>query len=181
MKTLIIIYLVVLFAPFASAEVYRWEDENGMNFTDDPASVPEKYREKVTSEALRQIENPAPQVKAEAMRRKMPVVTPKNQFAAYQNEFERKRLATAEARQNKTRAAVAKQADDDFPSLATAVVACLLLTLFLAIAWILTILDIGNSKFKTPFIKAEWMVVVIFMPGIGMLFYYILGLGQKSS
>jgi hypothetical protein len=25
------------------------------------------------------------------------------------------------------------------------------------------------------------MAVVIFMPGIGMMFYYILGLGQKSS
>ena len=182
MKTVIIIYLLALLASVASAEVYRWDDENGINFTDDPASVPEMYREKVSAEATGQINNTAPQVRVEATRRKIPVVTQENRIAAYQDDLVRQRRATAETRQNQTRAlAVAKYADNDFPSLATAVVVCLLLTLFLAIAWIATILDIGKSEFITPSIKTAWMAVVIFMPGIGMMFYYILGLGQKSS
>ena len=182
MKTVIIIYLLALLASVASAEVYRWDDENGMNFTDDPASVPEKYREKVSSEATGQIKNPAPQVRVEATRRKIPVVTQENQIAAYQDDLERQRRATGAIRQIQSRAlAVAEHADNDFPSLATAVVVCLLSTLFLAIAWIATIFDISKSEFITPSIKAAWMAVVILMPGIGMMYYYILGLGQKSS
>ena len=183
MKTVIIICLLALLAPVASAEVYRWEDENGMNFTDDPASVPEKYREKVSAEATEQIKDPAPLVRVEATRRKIPVVTQEHQIAAYQDDLEQESRATGAIRQIQARATAvsAKHADNDFPSLATAVVVCILSTLFLAIAWIVTILDIGKSEFVTPSIKAAWMVVVIFMPGIGMLIYYILGLGQKSS
>jgi cobalamin biosynthesis Mg chelatase CobN len=177
-------YLLALLAPVASAEVYRWEDENGMNFTDDPASVPEKYREKVPAETTEQIENPTPQIRVEATRRKMPVVTQENQIAAYQDDLEQQRQATAETRQNQAKAAAAVNArnvKETFPSLATAVVVCILSTLFLTIAWIATIFDISKSEFITPSIKTAWMAVVIFMPGVGMMFYYILGLGQKSS
>ena len=184
MKTVIIIYLFVLLSSVASAEVYRWEDENGINFTDDLASVPEKYREKVSTKSTGQIKDPVPQVRVEATQRKIPVVNQENQIAAYQKDLEQQRQATAETRRNQAKAAAAVNArnvKDTFPSLATAVVVCILSTLFLAIAWIATIFDIGKSEFITPSIKAAWMVVVIFIPGIGMLFYYILGLGQKSS
>ncbi|MDR3579619.1 MAG: PLDc N-terminal domain-containing protein [Oryzomonas sp.] len=182
MKTVIIIYLLVLLAPVASAEVYRWEDENGINFTDDPASVPEKYREKVASETMGQIKEPAPHVRVEATRRKIPVVTQEKQIAAYQDGLERQRPATGAIRQIQGRAVAvnARNAKEPFPSLATAVVVCILSTLFLAIAWIATIFDISKSEFITPSIKAAWMVVVIFIPGVGMMLYYILGLGQKK-
>ncbi len=183
MKTVIIIYLLVLFASVASAEVYRWEDENGINFTDDPASAPEKYREKVVSEATGQIKDPVPQVRVEATWRKIPVVPQENQIAAYQDDLDQQRRATGAIRQMQSKAVAvnAGNVKDPFPSLATAVVVCILSTLFLAIAWIATIFDISKSKFITPSIKATWMVVVIFMPGIGMMLYYILGLAQKSS
>jgi hypothetical protein len=184
LKSVIIIYLLALLAPVASAEVYRWVDENGMNFTDDPASVPEKYREKVASEEIGQIEDPVPQVRVVAPRGKKPVVTQENQIAAYQDDLERQRAATVEIRQNQAKAVFAvnnRNAKDPFPSLATAVVVCILSTLFLAIAWIATIFDISKSEFITPSIKAAWMVVVIFMPGFGMILYYILGLAQKNS
>jgi uncharacterized protein DUF4124 len=37
-----------LLAPPASADIYRWEDESGViHFTDDPGSIPAKYRGKV--------------------------------------------------------------------------------------------------------------------------------------
>ena len=36
-----------LLAPSASADIYRWEDESGViHFTDDPSSIPAKYRGK---------------------------------------------------------------------------------------------------------------------------------------
>ena len=183
MKTVIIICLLALLAPVASAEIYRWEDENGMNFTDDPASVPERYREKVPAEATEQIKDPTPQVSVEATQRKVPVVTQEKQVAAYQDDLEQQRRENGEIRQIQARAVAVSATNDKepFPSLATAVVVCILSTLFLLIAWIFTILDVGKSEFVKPSIKAAWMVVVIFMPGIGMLFYYILGLGQKNS
>jgi hypothetical protein len=183
LKTVIIICLLALLAPVASAEIYRWEDENGMNFTDDPASVPERYREKVPAEATEQIKDPTPQVSVEATQRKVPVVTQEKQVAAYQDDLEQQRRENGEIRQIQARAVAVSATNDKepFPSLATAVVVCILSTLFLLIAWIFTILDVGKSEFVKPSIKAAWMVVVIFMPGIGMLFYYILGLGQKNS
>jgi hypothetical protein len=50
MRTLlIVIVLVVLCAP-VHAEIYKWVDEKGtVHFTEDPATIPEKYREKVKS------------------------------------------------------------------------------------------------------------------------------------
>jgi hypothetical protein len=184
MKTVIIIYLLVLLASVASAEVYRWEDGNVINFTDDPALVPDKYREKASLEGTGQIVNPAPQqVGVKATQRKLPVVTQGNQIAAYQDDLDQPRPVTGAIRQIQARGAAVNtgNVEDDFPSLATAVVVCILSMLFLAIAWIATIFDISKSKFITPSLKSAWMVVVIFMPGIGMMFYYILGLGQKSS
>jgi len=181
-KTIIIMYLLALLAPVASAEVYRWEDENGMNFSDNPASVPEGQREKTPAEATGQIKNPVPHARSEAPRLRRVAVTQEQQIAAYQDNLEQQRRATVATRQNQAKAAAAGLGNvaETFPSLATMVVVCLLLTLFLAIAWVVTIVDIGKSTFITPTIKTVWMVVVILMPGIGMLFYYILGLSQKA-
>src|SRR5450631_2241119 len=50
----------------ASAEIYRWEDANGVNFTDDSSSVPEKFREKLITEADARPESTVPPVNAEA-------------------------------------------------------------------------------------------------------------------
>ncbi len=47
MKTGIIFLLMVLFAIPAGAETYKWVDSQGnVNYTDDPASIPHKYRKK---------------------------------------------------------------------------------------------------------------------------------------
>ena len=183
MKTAIIIYLSALLASVASAEIYRWEDENSINFTDDLASVPEKYREKVPSEAMGQIKNPPLQARVEATRRKLPVVIQESRIAANQEYPDLQRQPAASIRQMQAKAAAvgARNVRDGFPSLATAVVVCILSALFLAIAWIATIFDIRKSEFITPSIKTAWMFVVILMPGIGMVCYYILGLGQKSN
>jgi hypothetical protein len=59
-RTVITLCILLLLTSVASAEVYKWEDANGIHFTDSPASVPEKYREKVYAETREQIQNTAP-------------------------------------------------------------------------------------------------------------------------
>jgi len=51
----------------------------------------------------------------------------------------------------------------------------------LFIAWIATIADIVISEFVVPSNKTVWMLLVLFLPVLGMLLYYLLGLSQKSS
>jgi hypothetical protein len=42
-----ILALFALLVPFASADIYRWEDESGVvHFTDDLSNIPAKYRRK---------------------------------------------------------------------------------------------------------------------------------------
>jgi len=41
---------LLLHSQLAHAEIYKWVDEKGtVHFTEDPATIPEKYREKVKS------------------------------------------------------------------------------------------------------------------------------------
>ena len=63
MKTLLLLIAIVLLASLAHAEVYKWQDDNGaMHFTDNPFSVPVKYREKVYAEAVQQIKKTTPNI-----------------------------------------------------------------------------------------------------------------------
>jgi hypothetical protein len=47
--------IFVLLASAAFCETYTWEDQNGINFTDDLAKVPKKYRSKAIAEARKDI------------------------------------------------------------------------------------------------------------------------------
>jgi len=51
MKPLIPTLVLVLLASAAFCETYTWEDQNGINFTDDLGKVPKKYRSKAIAEA----------------------------------------------------------------------------------------------------------------------------------
>ena len=47
MKIIIVLMFVIFATTAAYGEVYKWEDSNGMHFTDNALSIPQKYREKV--------------------------------------------------------------------------------------------------------------------------------------
>jgi len=50
MKWIIAIFGLLLFFTFANAEIYKWVDEKGtVHFTEDPSTIPEKYRDKIKS------------------------------------------------------------------------------------------------------------------------------------
>lgn len=64
MKTTLIVFVLIVFCAFADAEIYKWTDEKGtVHFTEDPATIPEKYRDqakgRLTEDDLMSIEERA--------------------------------------------------------------------------------------------------------------------------
>jgi hypothetical protein len=69
--------------------------------------------------------------------------------------------------------------DNTLQSLAKFIVIWIILGFFLFVVWAGTIVDIARSEFETNTQKTGWMLLVLFLPLLGMLFYLILGLKQK--
>jgi signal transduction histidine kinase len=59
-----VLAILLFFAAAASADTYKWEDKNGVHFTDNLSSVPKKYRKKALAEASGDITIRDPEVKA---------------------------------------------------------------------------------------------------------------------
>ena len=181
MKTFIIIYMLIQLTSVASAEIYRWEDANGINFTDNPYSVPEEYREKIFEETSAQSDGTASQKKSGMVKQKKPVITHTYQTSIYQAQFEQQRRAPMAIKRYQAKA-IASRAEiekDTFPSLATLVVIWIIIAFFLITAWVFTIVDIVRSNFITPTLKKIWVFLVVFIPVVGMLAYFKLGFSQK--
>ena len=183
MKTVIILYMLLSLTSAASAEVYTWEDENGINFSDNPSSTQEEYREVAFDETRVQTRSRSPYVRVETALQNRPVITHVTQVAVYQGYPEQQRQAALTIKQQPIGASAVstKSVDNSFPSLATLVVAWILLALLLLVTWVFTIADTVKSNFITPTIKTAWVLLVILLPFAGMMFYYILGLSQKSN
>jgi len=179
LKVFIFLYTLVLFTSVASAEVYKWQDENGMHFTDSPSSVPEKYREKVFDATREQIRNVTPQARVAITPQNSPAVIQNNQEALYQAKLEQQ-MRTAEAALQQQHVN-SKIVEKGFQSLARFLVFWIMLGLFIFVIWIVTIVDIVRSEFTTPANKTVWMLLVIFLPLLGMLLYIILGSSQKCN
>lgn len=183
-RNIFILFALALVTSAASAEVYKWEDENGIHITDSPGSVPEKYREKVYADTRAQIKNTAPKSTGIANLNIPAVVNQINRVSVVQANLEQQQRYKAEAlRQQQARALAAsnKKVESAFASLAGFMVLWSIVGVFLFIAWIFTIVDIVRSEFDTPSNKTVWMLLVIFIPLIGMVLYYIFGLGHKCS
>jgi hypothetical protein len=178
MKTVITLYLMVFLASAASAEIYRWEDANGIHFTDDSSALPVGYLEKDAAEISRQ--------SGKADRRVNVATARRNTLAADQEKQAAVHLANQE--QHRRTADVKKQLlinsrdfDNTLQSLAKFIVIWIMLGLFLFVVWAGTIVDIVRSGFATAEQKTGWMLLVLFLPLLGMLFYLILGSKQKYS
>lgn len=181
MKTAIIIYMLIQLSSAASAEIYTWEDANGINFSDNPSSMSEEYREEAFDEPGAQINNTTPQERVGTTQQKRPIITHEYQTAVYQADLEQQRraLVTIKQQQARSSAVSAKIDKETFPSLASLVVVWIIIALFLIIVWVVTIADMAGSDYITPSTKTVWMLLVVFIPLIGMLLYYILGINQK--
>lgn len=183
LQNIFIFFALALVTSAASAEVYRWEDKNGIHLTDSPGSVPEQYREKVYAETSKQIKNATPQVNIGIAQQNIPVATQPNQAATYQSYLEQQRRATESMRQQQARALAenTKQVENAFASLARGMILWLVIGVFIFIAWVSTIVDIVRSEFYTSSNKTVWMLLVIFIPLMGMVLYHIFGHSQKDN
>jgi hypothetical protein len=181
--TKFVLIMSIIFASVASAEIYTWEDADAVHFTDNPSSVPDKYGDVIFPENWEQIKNTSSKVRIEESQKNRTVDTRKNQSAVYRANPDQQRQAVVTIKQQHTSALAepSRNVKDPFPSLATLIVVWLIIALFLIIIWVATIADTVRSKFITPSIRTAWMLLVIFIPLIGMIFYYILGLSQKCN
>jgi uncharacterized membrane protein len=178
MKTAIITYILVLLASVASAEIYRWEDANGIHFTDDSASVPEKYFDKDVAEFKAHSRNSGQQGNVGIAR----------QFSLAEKQEQQAATHLANQEQHRRTAEVKRQLqinsrdfEDTLQSLAKFIVIWILLGMCLFIVWVGIIVDIARSTFITSTLKTVWMLLVLLLPLLGMLFYLILGSKQKYT
>jgi len=180
----IILYTLTCLVSFSSAEVYKWEDANGVHLTDNASSVPEKYREKVYAETSEQIKKTTPQTTGISKLNIPAVVDQINQVQIYQANLEQQQRRAAEVmRQQHARALTAntKNLDNSLHAMARFTAKWLLIAFILFIVWVATIVDIVRSEFESPSNKSVWMLLVLFLPLLGMLLYYAFGLTQKCN
>lgn len=176
--------MLVLLTSIASAEIYKWEDANGIHISDNPSSMPEKYREKIFAEQKVSPKSITPQAEVGINKLNVPAVLNQiNQVAVYQANLEQQRRASEAMRQQQARALAVstKNLDNALQPLARFMAKWLLIGFILFIAWVATIVDIVRSEFDSPSNKTVWMLLVLFLPLLGMLLYYLFGLGQKCS
>lgn len=184
LHTVIVLYASVFLTSFVlAAEIYKWEDANGIHISDNPSSIPEKYREKILSGHNVPTKSTTPQVNVVVPPPTIPIATIQNQAAVYQANLDQQRRAAEEMRQQQARALAVStnNAEGAFQSLARFMAIWLMVGFFLFIAWVSTIVDIVRSEFDSPSNKTVWMLLVLFLPLLGMLLYYLFGLSQKCS
>jgi hypothetical protein len=167
--------MLVLLTSAASAEVYRWEDADGMHFTDDSSSVPEKYFVKDVAEINAQsrkfrqpVESGIPQQNANQEHQAA-------DFLANQEQHRRTEEVKRQLQIN------SKDFENTLQSLAKFIVIWILLGFCLFVVWVGTIIDIARSEFVPHSLKTVWMLLVLFLPLLGMLFYMIMGSRQKDT
>lgn len=185
------------------AETYKWEDSKGIHYSDNAASVPEKYRDKALDEPVVERKLNAPQPNAGAYQQSS-IYNQINQQANYQSSIDQqRRVAEAINQQNANyQAAIEKQkraaevmrqqqakalakstkdAETAMQSLAKFMAVWVLIGLAVFISWIGTIVDIVRSEFTSPSNKTVWMILVVLLPLLGMFLYYVFGTSQKSN
>lgn len=179
---ILITILAILNSSAFAAEIYKWEDGNGVHLSDNPYSVPEKYREKVFANTNPQPKNVTPQANVVTPPQYNPIPNQINYAAVYQANLERQKRAAEIQRQQQNRAIAAstRNLNNTLNSLARFMVLWSMLGALVFIGWVLTIVDIVSSEFVTPSNKTVWTLLVIFLPLVGMILYYMFGLSQKS-
>ncbi|SFV34944.1 PLDc N-terminal domain-containing protein [Thermoflavifilum thermophilum] len=61
------------------------------------------------------------------------------------------------------------------------IVLIVLFCLFLLLIWIWTLVDILRSRFDSDTTKLIWVIVIILLPVLGMILYWIVGREQRQS
>jgi hypothetical protein len=73
LKWLLPALLFIVVCSPVHADTYSWEDDNGLHFTDNAETIPQKYRKKALDEARVEAKTPAPAAQAVEQ---PPIITP---------------------------------------------------------------------------------------------------------
>jgi len=172
-KITLIIFLMILSSSLALGETYTWEDADSIHFTDNPDSIPAKYREKVLEESRKDIQTP-----------KSPIIeSPDVNNNKTNNKIYDTRNVTKNSQitlnpPTKTYAQINKVYD--FEPMSKSFAAAILLPAALSIIWILVVTDIIRNEFECYPNKTQWLLLLIVLPPIGILLYLIIGLEHKK-
>lgn len=191
-----VILLVALFSSIAFAETYKWEDANGVHYSDNAASVPEKYRTRVFEETKTETNRVTPprnavtqanqnannQARAEMQRQAVEAIRQQQQVINQANLEQQRRVSDAMGQQQaKAIAQSTKNTERALESLSRFMAIWLTIGAVVFITWVSTIVDIVRSEFTNPSNKTVWVILVILLPILGTVLYYIFGSGQKLS
>ncbi len=163
-------------AAAASAEIYTWEDANGVNFTDDSSSVPEKFREQFFTETGIPPESTTLQVKVSMSRQDKLGASKESKAAVRLANLEQKKIAAEATKQKQLQA---EEFQNTLQSLVFYIEILAVLGVFLFVIWMITIVDIVRNEFMSPSIKTVWLLLVLLLPLIGMLAYMFWGSPYK--
>jgi hypothetical protein len=178
MKCIPILIALFLITSAARAEVYKWEDSTGVHFTDNPFSVPEKYREKVYAETSQQVRNTSPSYQPPNAGIPQQVSPPQ-----VDQEYLQHQQQAADVMMRQQSAAMAqtsKSLEKAIAGFAGFMFFWVLLGFSIFFVWIATIVDIVKSDFDNPSNKTVWILLVVLIPLLGMILYHLVGTSQKS-
>ena len=189
MKFFLLAFLLFITTSAAYGETYKWKDSNGMHFTDNAASIPPQYREKVLEEAREN--NPAqpPQTvtllphqigsQGVTLENNNQVNTgetpvPENKFIPPQPVINPPNFVPIQHNVENTLAiALAPFAGFMF--------FWILICLSVFVVWIITLVDIAKSEFTDPNNKTIWFLLVLFLQVLGIILYHLVGKEQKKE
>lgn len=175
-RSITLLLTMLLASSLAYAEIYRWDDANGANFTDDSSAVPEKFREKFFAEADAQPESTTPPVKVRMYRQNNPDLYQESKAPVRSANLEQKRGAVEATKHKQLHM---ENFQNTLQSLVLYIEILVTLGGILFVIWMATIADIIRSEFITPSNKTVWLLLVLLLPLIGMLPYMFMGSDYK--
>lgn len=185
MKIVTTLCCLLIVSSIACAETYKWEDANGMHFTENPNSIPEKYRAKALSEPREDITISKPQVGNSLPQRKDSVDDQIKQNEENRVLQERAKIAAESLKRQQSQniahnnQLINNKIQQGFQSLATFITIWILIGIIVFIAWLSALIDILRSEFINPSNKVVWLIVIFVIPLLGSILYSIFGCSQK--
>jgi hypothetical protein len=192
MKFIFILTYLIASASITCAETYKWEDANGVHFTDNADSIPMQYRANALGTVRPDITTSAPRIQQQKILNEERIKQEQNAQAAR----ERAQIATEALRQQQAAAKtqmdmqlgkvtqdmskqINKASQDMSHRLARFVGMWLFTGLIAFVVWISVFIDIMRSEFINPSNKIAWLLVVLFLGPLGILLYLLIGQNQK--
>lgn len=185
MKIASILFSLFIIASISYAETYKWEDSNGMHFTDNAASVPAKYRAKTYESVREDIKTVKPAVYKPLPRQSSTIAVQKKDEDIVRANAERKLLAIEAMKQQqsalnaKMRIQTAEMEQKVFRPLAKFTAFMMIIGVLSFFIWLGTLLDIITSEFKDPSNKIVWILLVLCLAPLGVILFFLIGRSQK--